>query len=107
MWSRADDCVLQWSQVAGMESHTKTLPEKDMMKLAGQAQHLRHYLDAAVPSGTPDMLHPADMAEYGFDNAGELLDMCSAVSTTECVGGLVLTGSQVRRQLVHARYGRH
>ncbi|KAL1407376.1 N-lysine methyltransferase smyd2 [Vanrija albida] len=69
-----------WASVAAMESHAKKLDEAATMKLAGQVQHIRHYLNAAVPSATPDVLEPGDMADYGFKSAAELLDMCSAFS---------------------------
>ncbi|WOO84849.1 Histone-lysine N-methyltransferase ASHR1 [Vanrija pseudolonga] len=69
-----------WAGVAAMESHAKTLDEAATMKLAGQVQHIRHYLNAAVPSANPDVLEPADMADFGFKSASELLDMCSAFS---------------------------
>lgn len=75
------------------------------MKLASQVQHLRHYLSAATPDPEdPDTLHPADMAEYGFTSALELLDMCSAVGLLIFLP--LLTHATVLRQLVHAVHGR-
>lgn len=63
-----------WGQVAGMESHASD----GGLRLGNQVQHLRHYLGAAT--GTGELLEPADMAEFGFVGARELLDMASAVS---------------------------
>ncbi|BEJ00036.1 hypothetical protein CcaverHIS631_0410780 [Cutaneotrichosporon cavernicola] len=41
-----------------------------------KVNHLRHYLGAAEGEG--DLLHPADMASFGFNSARELLDLASA-----------------------------
>lgn len=51
--------------------------------LAHQVRHLQHYLGAAVPvrpGDSKDLVHPVNMEDYGFKNAREVLDMCSAVS---------------------------
>ncbi|KLT44665.1 SET domain-containing protein [Cutaneotrichosporon oleaginosum] len=64
-----------WPQVAGMESHVGRMGEDDV-RLGNQVNHLRHYLGAAEGEG--DLLHPADMASFGFKSARELLDLASA-----------------------------
>jgi len=59
-----------------------TAPREDSVQLAMQVQHLSHYLSAAEPvkpGEDPRLIHPADMASYGFNSAREVLDMCSAV----------------------------
>lgn len=53
---------------------------QSQLRLASQVQHLSCYLGAAEPiSGDPDLVHPADMAAYGFKSARDVMDMCSAV----------------------------
>lgn len=55
----------------------KRKDEQGSLKLANEIQHLRHYLAAATGEG--DVLHPVDMGDFGFKNAGEVLDLISAV----------------------------
>lgn len=72
-WRKRDGAG--WKQVAGMESHAGKGGE-DEVRLGNQVNHLRHYLGAAEGEG--DLLHPADMASFGFHSARELLDLASA-----------------------------
>jgi len=60
----------------------KRLPENEVMQLASQVQHLRHYLSASASTSsasTGDLI-PVDMEEYGFFSSSQLLNLCSAVS---------------------------
>ncbi|KAE8541589.1 hypothetical protein D1P53_001757 [Cryptococcus gattii VGV] len=71
-----------WDKLSLMESHVKQTPEKDVMKLASQVQHLEHYLSAAKnlsPGEDPAVLHPSYMGDYGFDGVGDVLNLCSAI----------------------------
>ncbi|BEJ07808.1 hypothetical protein CcaverHIS641_0410770 [Cutaneotrichosporon cavernicola] len=71
-WSRQRG-KMGWAQVARMESHAG---QSQDLGLGNQVNHLRHYLGAAEGEG--DLLHPADMASFGFNSARELLDLASA-----------------------------
>lgn len=71
-----------WDKLGLMESHVKQAPEKDIMKLASQVQHLEHYLSASkplLPGEDPAVLHPSDMSDYGFNGVGDVLNLCSAI----------------------------
>ncbi|WVQ83738.1 hypothetical protein IAT38_005882 [Cryptococcus sp. DSM 104549] len=73
---------LWWKRIAAMESHTKTLPEPELMQLGQQVQHLAHYLQAgvALQAGEDETtLEPADMRSFGFAGVGEVMDLCSAL----------------------------
>nr|ODN93342.1 hypothetical protein L203_00613 [Cryptococcus depauperatus CBS 7841] len=74
------------------QQDVKSLPEKGIMQLARQVQHLSHYLSASVSlqAGADEtVLEPTDMSIYGFAGVSQLLDLCSSIQ----VNAFTLTSS--------------
>ncbi|WWC72282.1 uncharacterized protein I206_106244 [Kwoniella pini CBS 10737] len=70
-----------WESINLLESHLNILNENDKLKLTQQAQHLKFYLGASIPSSSfnsEDELYPVDMKEFGFNNLKEIMDFCSS-----------------------------
>ncbi|WWD19917.1 hypothetical protein CI109_104389 [Kwoniella shandongensis] len=70
-----------WKKIAAMESHVKILPEKELMRIGQQIQHLRHYLAAGEPlkpGEDVEKLDPVELVDYGFGGVGEIMDVVSA-----------------------------
>ncbi|WVW86441.1 hypothetical protein I302_108489 [Kwoniella bestiolae CBS 10118] len=71
-----------WKQIASLETHVSRSPEKEVMRLAQQAQHLQHYLSASIPvqgsGGDEDQLLPVNMEDFGFGNVHEMMSFCSS-----------------------------
>ncbi|WRT69965.1 uncharacterized protein IL334_006956 [Kwoniella shivajii] len=88
IWKRKDEREknggkdgIWWKQIASLESHVKLSPEKEVMKLAQQAQHLQHYISASKPlkqGEDENTLEPANLEEYGFESVSDIMNLCSS-----------------------------
>ncbi|WWC91972.1 uncharacterized protein L201_006925 [Kwoniella dendrophila CBS 6074] len=90
IWKRKDERDknggkdgLWWKQIASLETHINRSPEKEMIKLAQQAQHLQHYLSASIPLKSKSIeeenrLDPVNLKDFGFANVNEVMRFCSS-----------------------------
>lgn len=89
MTSFAGDAPPQWEQIASLQSHRATLPMLDPQTskptpYAQLAISLAVYLGHCFPrpvgsDGAQPEMQQADMADFGFDGVGEVMDLCCAV----------------------------
>ncbi|KAK4689455.1 hypothetical protein P7C73_g669, partial [Tremellales sp. Uapishka_1] len=79
-WKRQKMDKAWWEPISRMESHRSKFTEEEYIGTSQLVQLLLHYLSASEPpkAGSRDLLHPADPKDYGFDNLGDTLDLCSA-----------------------------